>query len=240
MNWTLLLAAVGLLFAACGGGENKAGEAQAALEAARPDFEARRANITAALKQAAELRDQGHDGGVAAFEWGDRPAAKFLDVRNNKLDKQANGRIFELSAANELSTDPKSMLGLFADVEWPARLEETLGGKALSKGQVESALEKYLAVRYLCLLVADDFAAAELGTGTLFTVNFKPGHWKGRAFYFDLEQGKLIGGKAFEVRNSDKIDFKTESGAEDVQRKRAAEACTEDLRLQIMAAASSP
>ncbi|MCA8913157.1 MAG: hypothetical protein KDB82_15760 [Planctomycetes bacterium] len=237
MHRTLLpLILIALLLPACGGGDNKQAEAQAALEAARPEYEARKANIESALKQAAEW--QAKDG-VPALEWGDRPAPKFLDVRKNKFDKEANARVFELKDG-ALNTDALSMLGLFADREWPKRQEEQLDGKALTKGAAESALEKYKGVRYLCLLITDDFKEAEFGSGTLFTIKFQPGHWKGRALYFDLEENKLIGGKQIEATNSSKIDFKTKDLKPEEQQKAARQAAEEDLRAQILQAAQNP
>jgi hypothetical protein len=224
-----------LLLAACGA-ENKADEAAAALAEATPAFEARRANLELALKEAAALRER---PGVPELAWGERPDAKFLDARNNQYDKAANGRVFELAADSTLNTDAATLLGLFIDKEWPARIEARLKD-ARNAHAVESALADYLAVRYLCLLVTDDYAAAELGTGTLFTVKMKPGHWRGRAFYFDLEQGKCIGGKTIDVTNSARVEFKTAGFEEAEQRNNAASALHEDLRKQVLAAASQP
>ena len=104
----------------------------------------------------------------------------------------------------------------------------------------ESALEKYKGVRYLCLLITDDFKEAEFGSGTLFTIKFQPGHWKGRALYFDLEENKLIGGKQIEATNSSKIDFKTKDLKPEEQQKAARQAAEEDLRAQILQAAQNP
>lgn len=228
-----------LFITACGDEEaERKAEAQAVIDSIRTEYEAREANIDDALKQAGEWRNKPD---VPPLEWGDRPPAKFLDARNNKLDKEANGRIFELADDGTFNTDPKTMLGLFIEKKWRENMAKNMAGEGYqTKGGVQADFEKFKQVRYLCLLLTDLYVAPKIGTGTLLKVNFEAGHWQGRALYFDLEQGKLIGGKKIEVTNASNIDFTTSGTEADDQKKAAQHAATEDLRKQVIQAASTP
>ena len=232
----LLLA---LIITACGDedAERKA-EAQAVIDSIRTEYEAREANVQSALKTAGEWRNKPD---APPLDWGERPPAKFLDARNNKLDKEANGRIFELGDDGNFNTDPKTMLGLFIEKKWREDIAKAMTGEGyLTKGGVRADFEKFKQVRYLCLLLTDSYVAPKIGTGTLFKVNFEAGHWQGRALYFDLEEGKLIGGKKIEVTNAGNIDFKTKGLEAEEQKKAAQNAADSDLRQKVLEAASNP
>ena len=92
--------------------------------------------------------------------------------------------------------------------------------------------EDFLRIRYLCLIVRDEYLKPEMGDASLSTVKFTPGRYQGRALCFDLEQGELIGGRVIDVTNSSKIDFK--SGIETEARAKGADNAVErDLRDKI-------
>lgn len=234
----LLLIAAALLLVACGDedAERKA-EAQATIDGLRADFEAREANIAAALKTAGEWR--GKDD-VPALDWGDRPEPGFMDARHDRIGKGTNGRVFELAQDGKFNTDTKTLFGLFIDTSWRDDITKTMAGEGYAtKGGVEADFEKYTGVRYLCLLLTDEHMEPAIGMSVVRKVKFTPGSWRGRALYFDLEQGELIGGKKIEVVNDSNIDFTTTEDFEKLK-EHARNAADDDLRSKIMQAAMKP
>jgi hypothetical protein len=227
-----LLALLALMMAACGDEDaEREAEARAEIESVRADYEAREANIARAIETAQEWRGK---EGVPALDWGDRPPAKWLDVRKNKFDKEANGHVYELTPEGEFNTDAMSLLGLFTDTAWRDTAAGRIGAGEgyLTRGGVRGAFDDFMRVRYLCLVITDEYKAPELGDTTLSTVKFTPGEYRGRALYFDLEDGELIGGREIDVRNSSNIEFKSGVSAES-QLKGADNAAAADLRAKI-------
>ena len=238
MTRTLLLLTLTLLLVACGDEEaDRKAEAQGAIDALRADYDAREANIEAALKTAGEWRGKAD---VPELNWGERAEPKFMDARRDRIGKGTNGRVFELGDDGKFNTDTKTLFGLFVDTSWRDDITKTMAGEGYAtKGGVEADFEKYTSVRYLCLLLTDEHVEPVIGMSVVRKVKFTPGSWRGRALYFDLEDGKLIGGKRIEVVNDSNIDFKTSSDFEKLK-EHARNAADDDLRSKIMAEAMKP
>jgi hypothetical protein len=228
-----------LLLAACGGGEDgEFAQTQAAITKAKQELAEREARIEALTKQVRDLRAE---PGVPPMQWGKRPAAKFMDARYDKLAKDTNGRIYELDAQGEFNLDPETMLGLFVEIQWRASGHEAADGKgARNAAAVEADMKEYRQVRYICLLVTDEYKAPDAGTASLSRVDFTPGLWRGRAFYLDIDDKKMLGGKEIKVTNPQKLEFESDAQSDAEVQKAALQAAIDDLRKQIQSSAANP